>query len=66
MSLLRDSFEAELRTALQVQSELLKRIEQTTDEVQRTFDQNRVRPSEIHEMQAILDELESGAEFLDA
>ncbi len=63
---MRDTFEAELRTALQVQSELLKRIGRTTDEVERGFDQNRVHPGEIHEMQAMLDELEAGSEFLQA
>ncbi|MGH3089993.1 MAG: hypothetical protein ACRDSJ_22155 [Rubrobacteraceae bacterium] len=66
MSRLRDVFEAELRTALQVQSELLKRIEQTTDDVERDFEQNRVHPSEIHELEVILDELEAGSEHLRA
>ncbi|MBA2693794.1 MAG: hypothetical protein H0U65_15090 [Rubrobacter sp.] len=63
---MRDVFEAELRAALQVQSELLKRIGRTTEEVERDFEQNRVRPSEIHDLEAILDELEAGSEFLRA
>lgn len=63
---MRDVFEAELRTALQVQSELLRRIGRTTEAVERDFEQNRVRPSEIHDLEAILDELEAGSEFLRA
>lgn len=64
--MLSDSFEADLRTSLQVQADLLRRIEQTTEEVERDFDESRIAPGEIGAMEAILDELEAGNEFLDA
>lgn len=63
---MRDSLEIELRTALQVQAELLRRIERTTDEVERDFAESRISRNEIHELQSILDELEADSGFLRA
>ncbi len=64
--MLSGSFEAELRTAIQVQNNLLRRIERTAESVERDFDQNRIAPGEINAMEVALAELEEETEFLDA
>lgn len=64
--MLSDSFETDLRTALQVQADLLRRIEQTAEKVERDFAESRITPGEIGATEAILAELEEGAELLDA
>lgn len=64
--MLSDSFEADLRTALQVQANLLRRIERTTERVERDFIENRIATGEIGATEAMLAELEDGAELLGA
>lgn len=64
--MLSDSFEADLRTSLQVQADLLRRIERTTEGIERDFAESRVAPGEISAMEEALAELEMEAEFLDA
>ncbi|MBA2693800.1 MAG: hypothetical protein H0U65_15120 [Rubrobacter sp.] len=63
---MRDSLEIELRTALQTQAELLRRIERTADEVEHDFAETRISRDETHELQKILDELEADSGFLQA
>lgn len=64
--MLSDSFETDLRTALQIQSELLRQIERTAEGIERDFSESRVAPGEVGRIEDILAELEAGAEFLDA
>ena len=64
--MLSDSFEIDLRTALQVQADLLRRIERTTEGIERDFAQGRIAPGEISEAEAALAELEAEAALLDA
>ena len=64
--MLSDSFETDLRTSLHVQADLLRRIERTTEDVERDFAESRINPTEIEAMEAILAKLEAEAEFLDA
>lgn len=64
--MLSDSFEADLRTSLQVQADLLRRIERKTEGVERDFAESRIAPGEISAMEDALTELEAESEFLDA
>ena len=64
--MLSDSFEIDLRTALQVQADLIRRIERTAEGVELGFAESRIGPGEIGTAEAILAELEAEAEFLDA
>lgn len=64
--MLSDSFEADLRTALQVQANLLCRIERTTGGIERDFAESRIAPGEIGATEDILAELEAEAGFLNA
>ena len=64
--MLSDSFEIDLRTALQVQADLIRRIERTAEGVELGFAEGRIAPGEIGTAEAILAELEAEAEFLDA
>ncbi|MDP9474701.1 MAG: hypothetical protein M3R38_03230 [Actinomycetota bacterium] len=64
--MLSDGFEADLRTALQVQADLLYRIERTVEGVERDFAEGRAVPDGISEAEAILAELEEGAGYLEA
>jgi hypothetical protein len=64
--MLSDSFEVDLRTALQVQAELLRRIERTAGGIERDFDESRIAPDEIGAAQAAFAELEAEATLLDA
>lgn len=64
--MLSDSFETDLRTSLHVQADLLRRIERTTEGVERDFAESRINPTEIEAMEAILAKLETEAEFLNA
>lgn len=64
--MLSDSFETDLRTALQIQSELLRRIERTAEGVERDFSESRIAPDEVGRIEDILAGLEAGAEFLSA
>jgi hypothetical protein len=49
---------------LQVQTELLRRIERATDEIESNFAKNRISQGEIDELEAIIEELEASSEFL--
>lgn len=64
--MLSDLFEADLRTSLQVQADLLRRIERTTTDVERDFAESRIAPGEISAMEDALAVLEAEAELLDA
>lgn len=64
--MLSDSFEIDLRTALQVQADLVRRIERTAEGVELGFAGSRIAPGEIGTAEASLAELEAEAEFLDA
>jgi hypothetical protein len=64
--MLSDSFEIDLRTALQVQAELLRRIERTGEGIERDFAESRIAQAEIGAAEAALAELEAHAELLDA
>ena len=64
--MLSDSFEVDLRAALQVQADLLRRIERTTEGAARDFAESRIAPGEIGAADAALAELEAHAELLDA
>lgn len=64
--MLSDLFEADLRTSLQVQADLLRRIERTTTGVERDFADSRIAPGEISAMEDALAVLEAEAELLDA
>ena len=64
--MLSDSFEADLRTSLQVQADLLRRITRTTEGVERDFAESRIAPGEISAMEHALAELEAEAKFLEA
>lgn len=63
--MLSDPFEADLRTALQVQADLLRRIERTTERVERDFTESRIAPGEIDALEAKLADLEAEAYHLD-
>lgn len=60
-----DAFEADLRTALQVQADLLYRIRRTTERVERDFAESRIASDEIDALEAALAGLEADAEYLD-
>ena len=60
-----DSFEVDLRTALQAQAHLLRRIERTTEGIERDFAESRIDPGEIGEAETALAELEAEASLLD-
>jgi hypothetical protein len=64
--MLSDSFEVDLRTALQVQADLLCRIEQTTVGVEHDFDESRIAPGEISAAEAAVSALEAEATLLEA
>lgn len=64
--MLSDSFEVDLRTALQVQADLLRRIEQPTVGVEHDFDESRIAPGEIGAAEATLSALEAEATLLEA
>jgi hypothetical protein len=64
--MLSDSFEVDLRTALQVQADLLCRIEQTTVGVEHDFDESRIAPGEISAVEAAVSALEAEATLLEA
>lgn len=64
--MLSDLFEADLRTSLQVQADLLRRIERTTTDVERDFAESRIALGEISAMEDALAVLEAEAELLDA
>jgi hypothetical protein len=63
---LSEPFEVDLRAALQVQADLLRRIERTTAGVERDFKEYRISPGEIGAAEVMLAELEAEAELLDA
>jgi hypothetical protein len=63
---LSDSFEVDLRTALRVQADLVRRIGRTSEGIERDFAESRIAPGEIGEAEAALAELEAEAALLDA
>jgi hypothetical protein len=64
--MLSDSFEFDFRTALQVQAELLRRIERTGEGIERDFAESRITQADIGAAEAALTELEAEVALLDA
>lgn len=64
--MLSGGFETDLRTALHVQADILRRIERAAGGVERGFDEAYAVPDEISAAEAILAELEVGAGYLEA